>query len=154
MTDVPELSRRDLIQAGGLATAGAFLSSALPAAAAAEKFDITRAFAGFMRDVGGSIADAGGKVTFTGSDPIIRSHFRVGAAMAIPAMGAGLGAAAIWRERTGQTQDLTVDLRESVYNVNPLIGAILLMAQREGTVPAADPIPRDFVIPTVNGLML
>jgi hypothetical protein len=38
--------------------------------------------------------------------------------------------------------------------VNSLIGAILLMAQREGTIPAADAIPRDFIIPTNNGLML
>lgn len=116
-------------------------------------FDIDRSFAGFMKDLGGTVADAGGKVTFTGRDPIIRSHFRVGAAMALPAMGAGLGAAAIWRERTGQAQDLTVDLRESVYNVNPLVGGLVLMMQARGVVPAADEVPRDFIKPTVNGLM-
>jgi hypothetical protein len=148
MTD---LTRRELVAA----TAGAVaLASAKGADAQPARFDINQYFAGFMKDIGSGVADAGGKVSFTGADPIIRSHFRVGAAMAIPAMGAGLGAAAIWRERTGQAQDLTVDLRESVYNVNPLIGAILLMAQREGTIPAADAIPRDFVIPTNNGLML
>ncbi len=123
------ISRRDVIHAGGTIAVGTLLASAIPAAAqTAGAFDITRTFAGFMRDIGGAIGDAGGKISFTGADPIIRSHFRVGAAMAIPAMGAGLGAAAIWRDRTGQAQDLTVDLRESVYNVNPLIGAILLMA--------------------------
>jgi crotonobetainyl-CoA:carnitine CoA-transferase CaiB-like acyl-CoA transferase len=155
MTEATGMSRREVMQAGGLAVVGAVTASAFSApAAAADSFDITRAFSGFMKDIGGGISDAGGKVTFTGADPIIRSHFRVGSCMAIAAMGGGVGAAAIWRERTGQEQDLTVDLRESVYNVNPLIGAILLMAQREGTVPAADPVPRDFVIPTINGLML
>ncbi len=148
------ITRRDMV-AG--ATAIAAVGVAIPSRAAPRTdgpFQIDRTFAGFMKDIGGAIGDAGGKVTFTGADPIIRSHFRVGAAMAIPAMGAALGAAAIWRDRTGQAQDLTVDLRESVYNVNPLIGAILLAAQREGTIPAADQIPRDFIIPTVNGLML
>ena len=153
-----DVSRREVIKATGYAAAAA-VTSAMPIGATSiaqggSAFDINAAFATFMRDIGGTAADAGGSVTFTGADPVIRSHFRVGSCMAIAAMGAGVGAAAIWRQRTGQEQDLRVDLRESVYNVNPLIGAILLMAQREGTIPAADPIPRDFVIPTVNGLML
>ena len=147
-------TRRETLK--GLAGA-ALASLAGPGGAGAqptgEGFDIERTFAGFMKDIGGGVADAGGKVTFTGRDPIIRSHFRIGAAMAIPAMGAGLGAAAIWRERTGQAQDLTVDLRESVYNVNPLVGGLVLMMQARGIVPAADEVPRDFIKPTVNGLM-
>ena len=136
-----DFSRRDFIETAGLAAAGAAVSSAIPAAAQSNSFNIMQTFAGFMRDIGGAIGDAGGKVSFTGADPIIRSHFRVGSAMAIPAMGAGLGAAAIWRERTGQSQDLTVDLRESIYNVNPLIGAIKLMAQRDGLIPASFCMP-------------
>lgn len=51
-----------------------------------------------MRGIGGSPADAGGKVVFTGRDPNVRSHFRIATCMAIPAMGAGVSAAAIWRE--------------------------------------------------------
>jgi hypothetical protein len=47
-----------------------------------------RHFAGFKRDIGGSSSDGGGKVTFTGKDPIVHSRFRTGACMAIPAMGA------------------------------------------------------------------
>jgi crotonobetainyl-CoA:carnitine CoA-transferase CaiB-like acyl-CoA transferase len=156
MPQSSDLSRRFVVQAGGLALAAgtAALTSASASQAADRDFDIDRTFSQFMRDIGADVSDAGGRITFTGADPIIRSHFRVGSCMAIAAMGAGLGAAAIWRDRTGESQDLTVDLRESVYNVNPLIGAILLMAQRDGTIPAADPVPRDFVIPTVNGLML
>lgn len=155
---VQDSDRRSFLKAGAAATASVALATRFQSASAAAQpaapFDINRVFADFMRDIGGSPVDAGGKVTFTGADPIIRSHFRVGSCMAIAAMGAAVGAGAIWRERTGQSQDLKVDLRESIYNVNPLIGAILLMAQREGVIPAADPVPRDFVIPTVNGLML
>lgn len=151
------LNRREILATGAAVASTALttgLASALPAAAATTGgFDINTSFAGFMKDIGGTPADAGGKVVFTGQDPIIRSHFRVGSAMAIPAMGAGVGAAAIWRERTGQTQDLTVDLRESVFNVNPLVAGLKLMMQARGIIPAADDIPRDFVKPTVNGLM-
>ena len=147
------MDRRKFVQNTG-ALVAALATRPATARAASEDFSIDKAFAAFMRDIGGDPGDGGGTVTFTGRDPILRSHFRIGAAMAIPAMGAAVGAAAIWRERTGQGQDLQVDLRESVYNVNPLIGAILLMAQRDGTVPAADPIPRGFVKPTVNGLLL
>ena len=151
-----DMNRRDVLQVSGYAAAGAVISSGLASAASAASgaFDINTSFTSFMKDIGGTPADAGGKVTFTGADPIIRSHFRVGSAMAMPAMGAAVGAAAIWRDRTGQAQDLTVDLRESVYNVNPLGGGIKLMAQRAGAIPAADQIPRDFVMPTVNGLLL
>jgi hypothetical protein len=56
-----------------------------------------------MKDIGATPGDAGDRVTFTGQDPIIRSHFRIGAAMAIPAMGAAVGAAAIWRARIGES---------------------------------------------------
>lgn len=154
-----DLTRREFMRDASLVAMGA-MATGLPGIGqaaippATTTFDLNARFAGFMQDIGGSPADAGGKVTFTGADPIIRSHFRVGSAMAIPAMGAAVGAAAIWRERTGESQDLTVDLRESIYNVNPLIGAIKLMAQRDGLIPAADEIPRDFIIPTINGLML
>lgn len=67
-----EINRRDVIKAGSLA-AGALVVPSL-ADAATKGFDIN--------------------ATFAGQDPIIRSHFRVGAAMAIPAMGAAVGAAA------------------------------------------------------------
>ena len=74
--------------------------------------------------------------------------------MAIPAMGAGVGAASIWKDRTEQAQDLKVDLRESLYNVNPLIKIVQMMDQKAGNLPANDPIPGSFTfVPTVNGLM-
>ena len=81
--------------------------------------------ADFMKMLGQSPSDGGGTVTFTGSDPILRSHFRIGTCMAVPAMAAGVGAAAIWKERTGEGQDAKIDLREAVYNTMPAIALIM-----------------------------
>ena len=151
------LNRRDLLQTASAAAAiasSAGIRSALAGSVA--DFSIDRAFADFMQRIGGGADDAGGSVRFTGADPIVRSHFRIGSAMAIPAMAAAVGAAAIWRERTGEGQDLSVDLRESVYNVNPLIGMVLRKQQQAGIVPPSDPLPGNFnfLKPTVNGLLL
>ena len=87
------MNRRSFLQTAGYAAlGGAMLAAATPRASAQEReFDINQAFADFMRDIGGSADDAGGTVTFTGKDPILRSHFRIGASMAIPAMAAGVG---------------------------------------------------------------
>ncbi|MGY1409391.1 MULTISPECIES: CoA transferase [unclassified Luteimonas] len=155
-------NRRSLLKAGSGAAIGAALALHFPLHALAAEpqpsttFDIDTGFAEFMRDIGGSPADAGGRVEFTGSDPLLRSHFRIGACMAIPAMAAGLGAAAIWRHRTGEGQDLTVDLRQSVWNVNPLIGMVHGKLQAAGMIPASDPVPASLTAwkPSVNGLML
>ena len=87
---------------------------------------------------------------------MLRSHFRIGASMAIPAMAAGVGAAAIWRQRTGEGQDLTVDLRQAVWNTNPLISLVHDQLQAAGVIPASDPIPASLTtwVPSVNGVML
>ena len=151
-------TRREIlggVAAAALVSAGGVLGTRAANAQTDGDFDIDATFDAFMRDIGGTSGDAGGTVTFIGSDPIVRSHFRIGAAMAISAMAAAVGAAAIWRERTGEDQDLTVDLRESIYNVNPLIGLVLRLSQQAGIIPAYDPMPANFnFYPTVNGLWL
>src|SRR5271165_6786843 len=104
-------TRREVIQGMGPAALGASLAAALGGSAraqAADAFSIEDQFAAFMRDLGGSVEDAGGRVQFTGRDPILKSRFRLGACMAIPAMAGGVGAAAVWRERTGQAQELSI----------------------------------------------
>lgn len=62
MTESVAMSRRDVV-AGGAALAVGALSAGTPAAAQSGSFDITRTFAGFMKDIGGTMGDAGGKVT-------------------------------------------------------------------------------------------
>ncbi|HYG06272.1 MAG TPA: CoA transferase [Stenotrophomonas sp.] len=151
--------RRQFLKAGA-ATVGAALvarwSMGPASAQSPTPFDIDDTFAGFMREIGGSANDGGGTVRFIGADPLLRSHFRIGACMAIPAMAAGVGAAAIWRQRTGASQDLSVDLRQAVWNVNPLIGLVHAKMQAAGLIPASDPIPSFLTawIPSVNGVML
>ncbi|WP_052633689.1 CoA transferase [Pseudoxanthomonas suwonensis] len=156
----PDSDRRTFLKLGTGAAIGAALSMRFPfdsaAAQPSTSFDIQARFSEFMHAIGGAPGDAGGKVEFTGVDPLLRSHFRIGACMAIPAMAAGVGAAAIWRERTGQGQDLTVDLRQAVWNTNPLIGMVHTKLQAAGLIPASDPIPASLTSwkPKVNGLMV
>lgn len=145
------LKRSEFVQAAGGAVAAAALGAKPISASAAGDFSIDESFVQFMRDLGGTPGDGGGTVTFTGSDPILRSHFRIGTSMALPAMAAGVGAAAIWKERTGDGQDVSVDLREAVYNVNPLMKPIMQFRAAAGLVPASDPIPGSFTfMPTIN----
>ena len=147
------LHRRELLQAAGGVVAGKMLAGNEPATAQpakSEEFSIDTAFAEFMRDIGGTPQDGGGSVTFTGHDPIVRSRFRTGACMAIPAMGAGVGAAAIWRERTGQSQDLNVDLRQAVYAVAPWARLLVEELREYGMLPG-DPLPPEWTWqPTLN----
>jgi hypothetical protein len=101
------INRRRFIQSAGSVALGTVVNSSTEIAQTVSRggnFDINQSFAGFMKELGQSPSDGGGAVTFVGQDPILRSHFRIGACMAIPAMAAGVGAAAIWKERTGEGQ--------------------------------------------------
>src|SRR5882724_5725935 len=53
-------------------------------------------------------------VTLTGSEPQLPSSFRVAAAAQASIAAAGLAAAEIWKARSGETQDVTVDIRHAV----------------------------------------
>lgn len=87
--------------------------------AAESDFDPVVHLDALLSDVGLSRADAGGAIQFVGSDPILRSRHRLGACIGIPAMGAAVAAAAVWRMRGGEGQDLRLDLRQAVHGLNP-----------------------------------
>jgi crotonobetainyl-CoA:carnitine CoA-transferase CaiB-like acyl-CoA transferase len=53
-------------------------------------------------------------VTLTGEEPQLPSSFRVAAAAQASVAAAGLAAAQIWQLRSGQSQDMTVDMRHAV----------------------------------------
>jgi crotonobetainyl-CoA:carnitine CoA-transferase CaiB-like acyl-CoA transferase len=53
-------------------------------------------------------------VTLTGDEPQLPSSFRVGAAAQVGIAAAGLAAAEIWRQRSGQSQNVAVDMRHAV----------------------------------------
>ena len=71
-----------------------------------------------------------------------------------PAMGAGVNAAAVWRERTGQSQDLSVDLRQAVYAVAPWARFLVEELRALGMLPG-DPLPAEWTWqPSLNGRSL
>jgi crotonobetainyl-CoA:carnitine CoA-transferase CaiB-like acyl-CoA transferase len=67
-----------------------------------------------LKDVGLSTADSGGKLTFYGRDPIIPSPFRFGTMAAIGLAAKAAAVAALWQMRTGEGQDIAVDVRKAL----------------------------------------
>src|SRR6516165_10068431 len=67
-----------------------------------------------LKDVRMSTTDGGGKVTFYGRDPIIPSPFRFGSMAAIGLAAKAVAVAALWRLRTGEGQDIAVDVRKAL----------------------------------------
>ena len=94
------------------------MSTKIPAADGSG-FDPAEHFDRLLVDVGLSAASAGSEVTFTGSDPIVASRLRLGACIGIPIMGGAVAAAALWRLRGGQIQDLALDLRQAIHGITP-----------------------------------
>lgn len=82
-------------------------------------FDPSAALKQLLAEVGLSTADAGGRVTFAGQDPIIPARHRLGAAIGIPIMANAVAAAAMHRHRGGPDQNLHLDLRQAVHHITP-----------------------------------
>ena len=61
----------------------------------------------------GGAPDALGQVQLSGADPQLPSSFRVGTAAQVSIAAAGLAAAEIWRQRTGERQAVAVDMRHA-----------------------------------------
>ncbi|QQO21041.1 CoA transferase [Bradyrhizobium diazoefficiens] len=73
--------------------------------------------AGILMDIwtsAGGDAAALERVRLTGAEPQVPSSFRVAVAGQTTIAAAGLAAAEIWRLRSGQTQDVSVDMRHAV----------------------------------------
>src|SRR5450432_3436303 len=62
----------------------------------------------------GGDASALDAVTLTGQEPQLPSSFRVAAAAQASIAASGLAAAQIWQLRSGQSQDVAVDMRHAV----------------------------------------
>lgn len=60
--------------------------------------------------LGGGEPSALDAVTLTGSEPMLPSSFRVGAASQVTIAAAGLAAAEIWKARSGEAQGISVDM--------------------------------------------
>jgi hypothetical protein len=67
-----------------------------------------------LSEVGLTAADSGGHLSFYGQDPIIASPHRFGAMAAMGQAAKSVAAAALWRARTGEGQDIHVDVRKAL----------------------------------------
>ncbi|HXC38505.1 MAG TPA: CoA transferase, partial [Burkholderiales bacterium] len=63
--------------------------------------------------------DVGGKVEFSGEDPLTDSVFPLGAIAAVGRMVPSVAAAALWKMRGGRGQDLRCDLRRAIHELAP-----------------------------------
>jgi crotonobetainyl-CoA:carnitine CoA-transferase CaiB-like acyl-CoA transferase len=61
----------------------------------------------------GGDPDALARVHLTGAEPTLPSSFRVGAAAQASIAAAGLAATELWRQRTGRSQTVSVDMRHA-----------------------------------------
>src|SRR5262249_30013615 len=77
-------------------------------------FDLHRGLNEVLADVGMTSADSGGKLSFYGADPIIPSPHRFGTMAALGLAAKAVGVAALWRFRTGEGQDIHVDVRKAL----------------------------------------
>ena len=59
-------------------------------------------------------ADSGGKLTFYGRDPILPSPIRFGTLAAVGLAARSVALAALWRQATGEGQDISVDARKAL----------------------------------------
>jgi crotonobetainyl-CoA:carnitine CoA-transferase CaiB-like acyl-CoA transferase len=79
----------------------------------------TDALGQLIEPLGLTLDDVGGEVNIFGFDPLFSSCVRLGEAFSISALAAAVGAAAIWRERTGNGQSLSLDIRQAAHGINP-----------------------------------
>jgi crotonobetainyl-CoA:carnitine CoA-transferase CaiB-like acyl-CoA transferase len=78
------------------------------------EFDFHRAVDQVLADVGLTATDSGGKLTFYGQDPIVPSSFKFGAMAAVGLAARSVALAALWKSRTGEGQDIHVDVRKAL----------------------------------------
>jgi len=81
--------------------------------------DLRKVTDNILRDAGLTIEDSGGKVTFAGKEPVRKTVMKAGAAPAAVLAANAVAEAAIWKERTGEGQDIHVDLRKAWIEQSP-----------------------------------
>jgi len=72
-----------------------------------------------LQSLGATTSDSGGKVTYYGSDPIKPDRLPYGSISAISLATKAILIAKIWKERTGQGQDIHVDVRKALRRLTP-----------------------------------
>jgi hypothetical protein len=89
------------------------LSSKLSSPETSSVFDLHRGVNEVLKDVEMTSADSGGSLKFYGQDPIIPSRIRFGTMAAIGLAAKAVAVAALWKLRTGDGQDISLDVRKA-----------------------------------------
>jgi len=90
------------------------IESALAHPERSSGFDFHAGVDDVLKDVAMSTADSGGELTFYGQDPILPSPHRFGTMAALGLAARSIAVAALWRDRTGDGQDIAVDVRKAL----------------------------------------
>lgn len=92
--------------------------------------DLISVVDGLLMEAGLDRQELGGQITFAGMDPIRPTHIKVGCASAAVSAANAAASALIWKHRTGESQDIHVDLRKAYVIQSPwqdtLIGCTLV----------------------------
>ena len=123
MTSAQANSNRNEVKDSQMGTIGDGLTDTLKSKLSnpvqSPEFDLHAVTNEVLEGVGLTTADSGGKLTFYGKDPIVPSCFRFGAMSAISLAAKAVAAAAIWKLRTGEGQDIYVDVRRALKRFAP-----------------------------------
>jgi crotonobetainyl-CoA:carnitine CoA-transferase CaiB-like acyl-CoA transferase/DNA-binding beta-propeller fold protein YncE len=82
--------------------------------ATSPEFDLHRGVNEVLADVGLTTADSGGTLSFYGADPILPSPHRFGTMAALGMAARSVALAALWRQTTGEGQDIAMDVRKAL----------------------------------------
>jgi crotonobetainyl-CoA:carnitine CoA-transferase CaiB-like acyl-CoA transferase len=82
--------------------------------ATSSDFDLKKGVNEVLADVGMTSDDCGGELSFYGSDPILPSPLRFGTMSAIALAARSVAVAALWRQATGEGQNISVDVRKAL----------------------------------------
>jgi crotonobetainyl-CoA:carnitine CoA-transferase CaiB-like acyl-CoA transferase len=83
--------------------------------------DVSAHVASLLRSLGAAVSDSGGKVTYYGSDPITPDRLPYGSISAISLAAKAILIAKIWMQRTGEGQDIHVDVRKALRRLTPFL---------------------------------
>ncbi|WP_175968535.1 CoA transferase [Burkholderia sp. BCC0322] len=81
--------------------------------------DLTQVVDLILSEAGLDRSEQGGGLSFAGMDPIRRTHIKVGAMSAAIIAANSIATSILWKERTGEGQDIHVDLRKSYVTQSP-----------------------------------
>ncbi|TWI97552.1 CoA transferase family III [Mucilaginibacter frigoritolerans] len=84
-----------------------------------EEFDIHSALRELLEKFGLSPEDTGGDIIFEGKDPIVPSTIKFASASALGLTAKAVAIAKLWKYRTGESQDIKVDLRRVIHRLSP-----------------------------------